>query len=51
MANNFQFVDIPRVDPKKVPAAQRKQEFKEIYGEYDATQAADPVLRMEMPGT
>jgi len=40
MANNFQFVDVPRIDPEKVPADKRKQEFKEIYGEYDATQAA-----------
>ena len=40
MANNFQFVDVPRIDPEKVPAEQRKQEFKEIYGEYDASQAA-----------
>jgi len=40
MANNFQFVDVPRIDPEKIPADQRKQEFKEIYGEYDASQAA-----------
>lgn len=45
MANNFQFVDVPRVDPEKVPARQRKQEFKEIYGEYDAIQAAEQADR------
>lgn len=45
MANNFQFVDVPRVDPEKVPAKQRKQEFKEIYGEYDASQAASQADR------
>jgi glutamate synthase (NADPH/NADH) small chain len=45
MANNFQFVDVPRIDPIKVPANQRKQEFKEIYGELDATQASDQADR------
>ena len=45
MANNFQFVDVPRIDPKKVPAAQRKQEFKEIYGELGAKHAADQADR------
>tara|TARA_R110002096_G_scaffold435888_1_gene664038 strand:+ start:733 stop:2151 length:1419 start_codon:yes stop_codon:yes gene_type:complete len=45
MANNFQFVDVPRIDPIKVPANQRKQEFKEIYGELDAEQAADQADR------
>ena len=45
MANNFQFVDVPRIDPEKVPAAQRKQEFKEIYGEFGAKQAADQADR------
>jgi len=45
MANNFQFVNVPRIDPIKVPANQRKQEFKEIYGELDAEQAADQADR------
>jgi len=45
MANNFQFVNVPRIDPQKVPAAQRKQEFKEIYGELGAKQAADQADR------
>ncbi|MGB1701810.1 MAG: FAD-dependent oxidoreductase [Cycloclasticus sp.] len=45
MANNFQFVEVPRTDPVKVPANQRKQEFKEIYGEFDAKQAADQADR------
>ncbi len=40
MANNFQFVNVPRIEPVKIPAMQRKQEFKEIYGEFDATQVA-----------
>jgi len=45
MANNFQFVDVPRVDPKKVPASKRKREFKEIYGQYEAQQAAQQADR------
>ncbi|ORU90196.1 MAG: glutamate synthase [Cycloclasticus sp. symbiont of Poecilosclerida sp. M] len=45
MANNFQFVDLPRVDPEKVPAEVRKKEFKEIYGQYSATEAADQADR------
>ncbi len=45
MANNFQFVDVPRIDPEKVPAELRKQEFKEIYGEYGAQDAADQADR------
>ncbi|PCI20610.1 MAG: glutamate synthase small subunit [Piscirickettsiaceae bacterium] len=45
MANNFQFVDVPRMDPEKLPADKRKQEFKEIYGEYGAQQAADQADR------
>ncbi len=39
MSNDFQFLDLPRQDPDKVPAQQRSKEFKEIYGEYDAEQA------------
>lgn len=45
MANNFQFVELPRVDPVKVPASKRKQEFKEIYGNYNTVQAADQAGR------
>ena len=40
MANNFQFVQVPRLDPQKKPADERIQEFKEIYGRYDAESAA-----------
>jgi len=39
MTNDFQFLDLPRQDPEKIPAQQRSKEFKEIYGEYDADQA------------
>lgn len=40
MGNDFQFLDLPRQDPEKVPAQERTKEFKEIYGEYMADQAA-----------
>lgn len=45
MANNFQFIDIPRAEPVKVPAGKRKKEFKEIYGEFGEKQAADQADR------
>ena len=40
MSNDFKFLDLPRQDPEKVPARERKREFKEIYGHYVADQAA-----------
>ena len=45
MANNFQFVDVPRHDPAKKPAAERRQEFAEIYGGFDAASAAEQADR------
>ena len=45
MANNFQFVDVPRHDPVKKPAAERSQEFAEIYGHYNAEAAAEQADR------
>jgi len=39
MSNDFQFLDVPRQDPQKVPALERNKQFKEIYGEYEADQA------------
>lgn len=45
MANNFQFVELPRHDPVKKPAAERIQEFAEIYGQFDAATAADQADR------
>lgn len=45
MANNFQFVEIPRRDPAKKPAAERRKEFAEIYGTYDAGTAAEQADR------
>jgi len=35
MSNDFQFLDLPRQDPEKVPAQLRKTQFAEIYGQYD----------------
>ncbi len=52
MANNFQFVDVPRRDPTKKPAAERRQEFAEIYGDFNAasvTEQADRCLACGNP--
>ncbi|NNC99076.1 MAG: FAD-dependent oxidoreductase [Gammaproteobacteria bacterium] len=40
MSNDFQFLDLPRQEPEKVPARDRRKQFNEIYSEYDAGQAA-----------
>jgi len=40
MANLFQFVDVPRQDPKKIPVERRARDFQEIYGQYDEQSAA-----------
>jgi len=40
MSNDFQFLDLPRQDPKKVPAVERAKQFKEIYGQFQQEQAA-----------
>ena len=40
MNNDFQFLDLPRQDPEKVPAQERRKEFKEIYGQFEQEQAA-----------
>jgi glutamate synthase (NADPH) small chain len=40
MGNNFQFVQVPRQDPQKKPADERKKEYREIYGKFTAEQAA-----------
>jgi len=45
MANVFQFVDIPRIDPDKMPANERNKQFCEIYGAYDATTASSQADR------
>jgi glutamate synthase (NADPH/NADH) small chain len=38
--NVFQFIEVPRVDPAKKPADERRREFAEIYGQFDAESAA-----------
>lgn len=45
MGNNFQFIQVPRLDPEKKPAEQRKKEYAEIYGQFDAEQAAQQADR------
>lgn len=38
--NVFQFVDLPRLEPEKAPAQQRKKEWNEIYSQYVPENAA-----------
>ncbi len=45
MANLFQFVDVPRQDPKKLSVEVRVRNFREIYGEYDEQSAASQADR------
>ncbi|MGD8886510.1 MAG: glutamate synthase subunit beta [Gammaproteobacteria bacterium] len=45
MANHFQFVQVPRVDPLKKPAQERVKEFKETYGRFDKETAASQAER------
>ena len=45
MGNVFQFLDVPRQDPKKTPAEIRIKEFKEIYSGFDAATAASQADR------
>lgn len=37
--NIYQFIDLPRTDPKKIPLSARKKEFIEIYQPFTDTQA------------
>ena len=43
--NNLQFLDVPRTDPKKVPAEVCLHDFREIYGQFAAEQAAEQSAR------
>jgi glutamate synthase (NADPH/NADH) small chain len=43
--NPFQFVDVPRHDPKKVAVEIRRHDFNEIYGQYDEQAAASQSAR------
>ena len=40
MANTFQFVQVPRIDPQKKSVEVRIKEFREIYGQFDSETAA-----------
>jgi glutamate synthase (NADPH/NADH) small chain len=43
--NTFQFLDVGRVDPKKLDAKVRVQQFGEIYGEFDDQSSAEQADR------
>jgi glutamate synthase (NADPH/NADH) small chain len=43
--NNFQFVDVGRVDPKKIPLANRKHGFGEIYEPYAQAEVSSQAHR------
>ena len=45
MANNFQFIDVPRIDPVKKTADVRTKEYREIYGKFSAESAAQQADR------
>ncbi|MGD8570081.1 MAG: glutamate synthase subunit beta [Gammaproteobacteria bacterium] len=45
MANHFQFVQVPRVDPRKKPAQERVKDFKETYGAFDKETVASQADR------
>jgi len=43
--NNFQFLDAPRKDPEKTEVVIRIKDFNEIYGQFDAEEAASQADR------
>jgi glutamate synthase (NADPH/NADH) small chain len=45
MGNNFQFIQVQRIDPAKKTAEERKLEYREIYGQFDAAAAAQQADR------
>lgn len=45
MANNFQFIEVQRHDPKKAAAEKRRGEFHEIYAPFNAEAAAEQAER------
>jgi glutamate synthase (NADPH/NADH) small chain len=45
VANYFQFVQVPRLDPAKKPADERIRGFGEIYGQYDESSAVSQAHR------
>jgi glutamate synthase (NADPH/NADH) small chain len=45
MANDFQFIQVPRLDPAKKSAEVRVKEFREIYGNFDADSSSSQADR------
>jgi len=45
MANNFQFIQVPRRDPEKKPPGVRLHDFREIYGQFDPAGASEQSAR------
>jgi len=45
MGNNFQFIEVKRVDPAKVKAESRLKNFDEIYGKFDTSLAKEQADR------
>jgi len=45
MSDVFQFVDLPRRDPDKLPAAERVRHFSEIYARFSGERAASQAAR------
>ena len=41
LANNFQFIDVGRIDPDKKSIATRKSEYIEIYEPFEEEQVAE----------
>ncbi len=41
MSNNFQFLDLPRVDPSKTSVEVRVHDWKEIYAQFDSSTSAN----------
>ena len=45
LSNNFQFIDVGRVDPKKIPLEGRTHGFGEIYQPYEQTEVSSQAHR------
>jgi glutamate synthase (NADPH) small chain len=45
MSNHFQFLDLPRIDPKKLESRIRIYNWQEIYGQFNAEDAAHQAAR------
>ena len=45
MTKNFEFIEVPRLDPTKTPAEVRIKDFREIYGQFDPKIAVSQASR------